>query len=108
MKLKGYIMVLTTVSNEKDAVNIAETLVKERLAACVQIVPIKSIYTWKGALETANEHLIIAKTLRIMYEDVEKRIKDIHPYEVPEIIAVPIEDGSEEYLRWVRDSVGED
>ncbi len=82
--------------------NIATALVKEGLAACVNIQPLMtSVYRWKGKTETTNESQLIIKSLVEHYADIEKRIVGLHPYELPEIIAVPIVAGLEPYLAWL-------
>ena len=97
-----FIQVLTTTENEQDAEKIARALVEKRLAGCVQIIgPIKSIYWWKEKVETAKEWLCIVKTKERLFEEVEKSIREIHPYETPEILAIPIIKGSEDYLNWL-------
>lgn len=97
-----YIQVVTTISGKRGAEKIAKVLIDIRLAACVQIIgPIKSIYSWKGKIETAKEWVCIIKTRKDLYKKVEKAIKEIHPYEVPEIIAVSIVEGSKDYLKWL-------
>jgi periplasmic divalent cation tolerance protein len=100
--LESYIQVITTTENRQDAERIAGILVDKKLAGCVQIVgPVTSIYRWKGHIETAEEWQCLIKSRQYLYGDVEKAIKSVHPYEVPEIIAVPIVKGSEDYLEWL-------
>lgn len=102
----GYVMVFVTAANAGDAERMGETAVTERLAACCNIIPImKSIYVWKGKLCKESECLCIFKTRRSHFERLKKRIKELHSYEVPEIIAVPIEAGLEEYLGWIDESL---
>ncbi len=96
-----YIQVFTTVEKKEDAEKIAETLVEKRLAGCVQVVgPIVSTYRWKKGVETAEEWLCLIKSKRSMYDELERAIEAIHPYETPEIIATPIS-GSKRYLEWL-------
>lgn len=85
---------------------IVRKLVEERLIACGNILPnVQSIYTWKGAVETSDEAIGILKTERDRYEALQTRLHELHPYEVPECIAVSVEAGLPEYLRWIADSV---
>lgn len=103
--MKSYIQVITTTANRQDAEKIAGVLIDEKLAGCVQIVgPITSIYRWKGHVETAEEWQCLIKARDDLYEEIEKTIKSIHPYEVPEIIALPLSKVSRDYLEWL-DSV---
>jgi periplasmic divalent cation tolerance protein len=98
--------VTTTVATQADAERIAAALVGERLAACVQIVgPIASIYRWQGAVERADEWYCHCKTTRERYPALEARIRQLHPYEIPEIIAVPIVAALPAYLAWIEDCV---
>jgi periplasmic divalent cation tolerance protein len=98
--------VTTTVATRAEAERIAATLVEERLAACVQIAgPIASVYRWKGAVENAPEWYCYCKTTRARYPALEARLRALHPYETPEIIAVPIVAGLPAYLAWIEDSV---
>lgn len=100
--MNEYLQVFTTTEKREDADKIASTLVEKKLAACVQIVgPITSTYRWKGKIETAQEWLCLLKTRSDLYPELEKAIKDLHPYETPEIIAVPILAGSQDYLQWL-------
>lgn len=97
-----FIQVATTVAKKKDAERIATMLVTKRLAACVQIVgPITSVYRWKGKMERTKEWLCIAKTRATLFGAVEKAIREIHPYDIPEILAIPITLGNAAYVRWL-------
>ena len=99
-----FIEVRTTAAKREDAARIARALVEKRLAACAQIVgPIASTYWWQGKIETAEEWLCLAKARKEDYRKIERAIKDLHPYQTPEIVALPILAGSAEYLRWVRE-----
>lgn len=102
-----FVVVYTTVGSREDATEISRTLVCENLAACVQSTPIKSVYRWKGKLNEDDEILLACKTTKKNYAGVEKRIKELHPYECPEIIAVPVIAGSKDYLKWVRENTKE-
>jgi periplasmic divalent cation tolerance protein len=100
--MESYIQVTTTTETKEQAQTIAQHLVTEKLAACVQITgPITSIYRWKGKVENAQEWLCLIKTRDDLYNKVEAAIKSRHTYETPEIVAVPIIKGSKEYLRWL-------
>ena len=100
--MKTYIQISTTTDTKEQAQKIARHLVEQKLAACVQIAgPIESTYRWKGKVETANEWMCLIKTRASLFGKVETAIKQLHPYETPEIIAVPIIKGSSEYLRWL-------
>lgn len=100
------LVVLVTAPNSEEAARIAEALVTDRLAACVNILPaIESIYRWEGKVTRDSESLMIVKTTVARYSDVERRVKEVHSYSTPEIIAVKIDRGSAEYLSWLRDAV---
>jgi len=100
------VQVFTTTETESDAQKIADALVDAKLAACVQVIgPISSTYRWKGKVETAEEWLCIIKTRASLYEELEAAVLELHPYEVPEILAVPVVAGSEDYLHWLEGSV---
>jgi len=103
-----YIQIFTTTEKREDAERIAQALVEKRLAGCVQIVgPMVSTYRWKGKVETAEEWLCLIKSRRGLYEELERAIMEMHPYETPEIIAIPIVAGSREYLEWLGDELKE-
>jgi periplasmic divalent cation tolerance protein len=107
--MNEYIQIYTTTENKDDAGMIAETVVKKRLAACVQVVgPIVSTYWWEGAIEEAEEWLCIMKSRKDLYDSLEKAILDVHSYDVPEIVAVPIVSGSRSYLQWLNKEVSID
>ncbi|POA99160.1 divalent-cation tolerance protein CutA [Chromobacterium sinusclupearum] len=99
-------MVVCNVPDSQLAGQIAATLVSERLAACVNILaPCRSVYRWQGAVEQADEVPLLIKTRRDAYPALEARLLELHPYEVPEIIALPVASGLPAYLTWVSDSV---
>ncbi len=103
--MEEFIQVFTTVEKKIHAERIARELVERRLAACVQIVgPVESRYRWKGHVESAEEWLCIIKSRASLFPDLEKAIKEMHPYEVPEITAAPIIAGSKDYFDWLNDS----
>jgi periplasmic divalent cation tolerance protein len=102
--ISEYIQVFTTVEKREDADRIATNVVNERLAACAQVVgPICSTYWWKGHVEQAEEWLLMMKTRGDLFSALEKEIKAMHPYDVPEIIALPIIAGSASYLKWIQE-----
>ncbi len=97
------LVVFVTASSRKEADKIAQALVKERFAACVSIVPeIYSRYWWKGHIEYDKELWLVIKTTLRCYKRLEKRIKELHSYSVPEILAVPVVSGSPQYLQWMK------
>jgi periplasmic divalent cation tolerance protein len=96
------LQVLTATGSRAEAESIARVLVERRLAACVQVVgPVASVYRWHGNIETAEEWLCLAKTRQSHYAAVEQAIRELHSYEVPEILAVPVVAGNAAYLRWL-------
>jgi periplasmic divalent cation tolerance protein len=100
------ILVLVTTQNTHEADKIAYAVVFERLAACVNVVPwVESHYWWEGEVTRESETLLIIKTTYDRYERLERRVKELHSYTTPEVIAVEITRGSNEYLKWLRDSV---
>lgn len=99
------LIVFVTAPNRDEAARIAEALVSERLAACVNIVAtIESIYRWKGEVTHDSESLMIIKTTQVCYQELERRVKELHSYTTPEVVALRIDQGSEQYLNWLRDS----
>jgi periplasmic divalent cation tolerance protein len=99
------IVCFITAPNEDEAVNIARALVESRLAACANIInSVRSIYSWQGAIEDDAEVLMIVKTRKDLFHKLSEKVKEIHSYDVPEVIAVPIIDGLKDYLNWLRES----
>ena len=103
------LIVFVTTPNNDEAARIAEALVSERLAACVNIVAaVESIYRWEGKVTRDSEALMIIKTTEARYPELERRVKELHSYSTPEVVAIRIERGSEQYLNWLRDSTATD
>ena len=101
-----YIQVLTTTKKKVEAQKIAKAIIEKRLAGCIQIVgPITSLYWWKRNIEKEEEWLLFIKSKKNLYQKLEKVIKEIHPYKMPEIIALPIIAGSKDYLRWLKNEL---
>jgi len=107
METTEFIVVLVTSSSEGEAEKLAARLVEEKLAACVNIIPTSSLFRWEGKLSREKEMLLVIKTRNSRFEDLEKRVRELHSYQVPEIIALPVVAGSEEYLDWVAENVSE-
>jgi periplasmic divalent cation tolerance protein len=103
------ILVLVTCKSKAEARRIATALVKKRLAACGNIlgVPVSSIYRWKGKIERAKENLLVLKSTRKAFAALEREVTRLHSYDLPEIIAMPVTQGSQKYLAWIGESVGE-
>lgn len=103
---QNILAVYMTASGREEAEKIAECLVKEKLAACVNILgPVSSVYAWEGKLEHAEEVAFIAKTVAGKYAQLEARVKELHSYECPCVVAYPVGAGYAPYLNWVKDSV---
>jgi periplasmic divalent cation tolerance protein len=99
------IVVFVTCGSEEEALKIANALVEGRLAACVNLVaPIRSIYRWEERIWDEKEWLLIIKTQKDRFEDLEKKVKSLHSYSVPEIVSLPIVEGSSSYLDWIREN----
>jgi periplasmic divalent cation tolerance protein len=102
MDTHGAIVVLVTAPTAERAAELARTLVEERLAACGNVVPgLRSIYRWEGKVQEDAEALLLLKTTRARFEALRERILALHPYQVPEVIALPVEAGSATYLDWI-------
>lgn len=97
---KDIIVVFSTAPADKSAL-LARMLIKKRIVACVNVIPVRSYYRWKGEFCDEQEHLLIAKTIKEKAGEVIAAIKDLHPYEVPEIIALPVIDGYLPYVEWI-------
>jgi len=101
-----HIIVLVTTSSREEAEKIAKTLLEERLVACANIIgPVHSLFWWQGKIDTAQEHLILMKTRKDLFSKLSERVKALHSYQIPEIIAVPIVKGFKPYMEWLEDSL---
>lgn len=101
------ILVFITASNEDEAAKIAKAVVEAKLAGCANIIKdIRSVYNWQGKIEDGKEVLMIVKTRKTLFDSLMKKIKELHSYTVPEIIALPIIAGSEDYLKWLKEVTG--
>ncbi len=102
----GPLVVLVTAPSEAKALELGQRLVDERLAACVNVVPgVTSIFVWEGKREEVSEALLVIKTRAERYPALQQRVLELHPYSVPEVLALAVEAGAPAYLRWVQDSV---
>jgi periplasmic divalent cation tolerance protein len=101
------LVVLVTCGSAAEARKIGKRLVEKKLAACASVLeaPVRSIYRWKGGVESGREFLIIVKTSRKRFASVEREVRRLHSYDVPEIIALPVERGSQNYLKWISESL---
>jgi len=99
----GYGMLMTTTPSREDAARLARMLVEEKLAACVQLLPVESVFFWKGKIQDEKETLMLVKTRTASFEAAIARIKAAHRYEVPEIVAMPFTAGSAAYFQWMDD-----
>lgn len=102
----GFLIVFCTCGNEEEALRLANALVERRLAACVNVLPpVQSIYRWKSEVQSTAEYLLLIKTTEDRFDGLRDAIIEMHSYETPEVIGIPIADGSEKYLAWLRESV---
>jgi periplasmic divalent cation tolerance protein len=100
-------LVLTSAGSSRQAGHLAQSLVEDRLAACVTVLRgAESVYLWKGQIESANESVLLIKTTEGQLEALEKRLKELHSYETPEFLVLKVEGGSADYLAWLQSSVG--
>ena len=99
-----YYSIYITTKDEEEAKRIGKTLVEEKLAACINIHPIKSIYRWGGKIEEEGETALLVKTKAELADEVIERVKELHSYEVPCIVSLPIEKGNPAYLEWIKES----
>lgn len=98
---KNYIVVLVTTVSKQEAENIVEKLLEKQLIACANITVVYSLFHWSGKTEKSEEYLIVMKSRKDLFEDLSETVKALHSYEIPEIIAVPVVEGSEAYLGWL-------
>lgn len=104
--MSDMIQVFTTAGSREEARTIAGAIVEQRLAACVQVIgPISSTYWWQGQMETAEEYLCLIKTKGSVFALLERAIREVHSYETPEILAMPVVEANEDYLFWLRGEV---
>lgn len=103
--MANYGVVLVTAGLETEAIAIAQALVSAKLAACVNITPIQSIYTWQGELHHDQEWQLIIKTDLNQFEAIAAKVQELHSYELPEVIALPIVQGSHPYLNWIAEQI---
>lgn len=100
-------IVLVTASSREEAEKIVQRLLEEKLIACANIIsPVHSLFWWQGKIDQAQEHLILMKTRRDLFEKLTEIVKSLHSYTVPEIIAIPIIEGSADYMAWLNESLG--
>jgi periplasmic divalent cation tolerance protein len=101
------LLVITTLPNADAAAELAKNVVGERLAACANLIPaLRSIYKWQGKMQDENEVLVLFKTRQEHYENLKSCILELHPYEVPEVLAIPVEQGYAAYLDWLAAETG--
>ena len=103
-----YSVVLATAPSKDVALDLARALVDRRLAACVNVVAATSVFRWEGEVQQEDEHLMVIKTRRTYVDDIKDLFSEMHPNDLPELIALEVEDGSAEYLKWVRDETERD
>ena len=101
------VLVLTTFPADGDAEVVARKLVEERLVACVNIFPVMdSLYRWKGKIDQSRERQVVMKTAQDRVDELTRRLEELHPFEVPELLVVPVSGGGDRYLAWIRECVG--
>jgi periplasmic divalent cation tolerance protein len=101
------IVVFSTCGSEQDAIKVARALVEAKVAACVNVLPnVRSVYRWKDAIEEESEWMLIIKSSRSLFAQLQAELRKVHSYEVPEVLAIPVVDGSAEYLGWLDRELG--
>ena len=109
MRPEDFVVVLVTAGSAEEAVRIGRALVEERLVACANVIgPIRSLYRWQGRVEDAGEHLLLLKARAADVTAVEARVRDLHSYSVPEVLALPVRAGSAAYLAWLAEATRRD
>lgn len=103
--MADYGVILVTVDTQTSAQEIASALVRDRLVACVNLFPIHSVYWWEGTVQQEGEWQLVIKTDLALFDAIAEALETLHPYEVPEILALPIQQGSKPYLHWLSDSI---
>ncbi|MCW4034821.1 MAG: divalent-cation tolerance protein CutA [Candidatus Bathyarchaeota archaeon] len=103
----SYVIVLMTASNKQEAVSIVRTLLEEKLIACANVFDsVTSLFWWQNKIDQENEALVLMKSKQSLFEKLSKRVKELHSYDVPEVLAIPVVDGSSDYLDWLKESLG--
>jgi periplasmic divalent cation tolerance protein len=103
--MSDFVIVLTTLPADADAPAIAAALVEARVAACVNVLPaMQSVYRWQGAVERETERQMVIKTSGLRVDALWERLRDLHPYDLPEFVVIPVVDGNQAYLNWIGDS----
>ena len=106
--MTDYILVIITASSAEEAKSISDLLLNKRLAACTnQIADVKSLYWWKDSIESEDEVMLLAKSRASLFDDIVLAVKEVHSYDIPEVLAIPILSGSPEYLNWIFEETGE-
>jgi periplasmic divalent cation tolerance protein len=101
-----YNVIIVTASSKNEAEKIAKTLLEERLIACANIIsPVQSLFWWQGKVNEAQEHIILMKTRKDLFSKLSERVKALHSYQIPEIIAIPIVEGFKPYMEWLDNSL---
>jgi periplasmic divalent cation tolerance protein len=104
-----YLVAMTTLATEEQAVSLARSALERRLVACANVMPaVRSLYRWHGAIQDDREHLVLLKTRADRFDDLAKAFAELHPYEVPELVALPVARGATAYLGWLDDCLGEE
>jgi periplasmic divalent cation tolerance protein len=104
--MSSFLVVFCSCADEQEALRVAKVLVEERLAACVNVLPrAQSVYRWEGEIKVESEYLLLIKTTEERFSSLRDRITELHSYEIPEILAIPVWGGSDKYLAWIQASI---